>query len=80
VLAIVSNPILHQITNNCEYIKIKSNGPWIYNRSYDVIYDFLVQEPFIGLDYLDQVKEKNVFAHVILLKQIYHYKFTNGTL
>ncbi len=80
MLAIVSNPILHQITNNCEYIKIKSNGPWIYNRSYHVIYDFLVQEPFIGLDYLDQVKEKNVFAHVILLKQIYHYKFTNGTL
>ncbi len=80
MLAIVSNPILHQITNNCEYIKIKSNGPWIYNRSYHVIYNFLVQEPFIGLDYLDQVKEKNVFAHVMLLKQIYHYKFTNGTL
>ncbi len=40
----------------------------------------LVQEPFIGLDYLEQVKAKNVFAHVMLLKQIYHYKFTNGTL
>ncbi len=41
---------------------------------------YLVQEPFIGLDYLEQVKAKNVFAHVMLLKQIHHYKFTNGTL